>query len=200
MNASLADDLFLLTFNPETGRARHVKTRLIVNAGLFAELVLGHHLEDQDGKPVVSGGSPSDPAAATVLQEVESSRPRRWSSWIGKRRKLDEVRDRMVARGTVTVTPAFFGLGKRYLVEDVSTIRALCDRVAIAYDENVLVHRVPAHDRALAALAVAGGMSGLKWKEKRRLRARISELGEPIAPVPGALKKAIDTENAAASS
>ena len=207
MGESLPVRMFLLAFHPQKGKltARDELGHLL-RAAVLAELVLTGRLRDDGGKAVVAGEVPSDPVLASVWREVSESSPRSWGRWVGRGRKevFAAVRDQLAQARTIRVERArWLGLVPytRITLRDTREARRVAEQVRRALGGTQALSRVDGESGALAALAAAGQLRvAVSPAERRRNKARLERLGEPVAPVVKALRKAITTKRAAAAS
>src|SRR5215475_13016042 len=81
---SLPDQLFVLACDPERERlVRRMEAGYILRAAALVELQLRGNLRDGVGGPVVMGSTtPSEPVLRQVMEEIATSRPRRWGHWV----------------------------------------------------------------------------------------------------------------------
>ncbi|GHF51881.1 hypothetical protein FHX82_004085 [Amycolatopsis bartoniae] len=207
MGESLPAKMFLLAFHPVKGRlTSRDELGHLLRAAALAELVLSGRLRDDGGKAVVAGAVPSDPVLAAVWQEVSESSPRSWSRWVGRGRKeiFAAVRDLLADERVIRVEHArWLGLvpHTRITLRDTREARRLAEQVRRALVGTQAPSRVDGEIRVLAALAGAAQLRVvLSAADRRRNRARLDQLAEPIAPVAKALRKAITAKRAAAAS
>ncbi|MEV6304119.1 GPP34 family phosphoprotein [Actinoplanes sp. NPDC051861] len=202
---SLPQRVFLLAYDPEKGRFR-VGTNLgaMVRAAALADLYLDGRLTDENGRPAAADRRPGiDLVLATVLEEVASSRPRKWQSWIGRgqRATVSAVREQLSAGGWIRVEPRrILGLfpTTRVTLRDPRVRKNLLGRVSGALRDPV--GRVDLADAALVAIVAAGELGVVLSRRARRdAKRRIQELTDLSGPVGPALRKQIAAEAAAAA-
>jgi hypothetical protein len=206
---TLPERMYLISWDPDRRRFTGSGERdLLLRAAALADLVLAGVLRDADGRAVVVPGArpPADPFLAEVFAQVAArERPRRWQTWVNHRsgRATRLVRDRLAQARWVAVEPRrLLGIipADRVTARDPRAVRRLIDAAAATL-RAPRVDTVPETDAAAAALAAAAGLrTVLSRKEARARKERISALGERIAPVPTALRKAVSGRHAAAAS
>jgi hypothetical protein len=206
---TLPQRLYLLSWDRERKRFVGSGERdLLLRAGALAELLLTGLLADEAGRAVVVAGAkaPADPFLAEVFAQIEAAaKPKKWQSWVNHRagRAKRTVRDQLAAGRWVKVEQRrLLGMipADRVTVRDPLAVRKLVDAAAAAV-RAPRVDTVPAVDAAAAALAATANLrTVLPRKEARARKERITALGERIAPVPTALRKAISGRHAAAAS
>ncbi|WP_344455806.1 GOLPH3/VPS74 family protein, partial [Actinocorallia aurantiaca] len=84
---TLPQRIYLLALDPGKGRplmGTHLNE--LVRAAALADLYLSGHLTDERGRAAVAVRHPChDPVLEAVLEELASSRPRKWQHWVGRR-------------------------------------------------------------------------------------------------------------------
>ncbi|MEU8269221.1 GPP34 family phosphoprotein [Sphaerisporangium sp. NPDC049002] len=203
---SLHERVYLLAYDTERGRTaerRHLG--YLLRAGVLAELLIQGHLADATGGPVARTPAVADPLLDGVLQQIAGSRRRTWQHWVskGSGATAREVRDRLESGGWIRVEHGRF-LGvfptARVSVRDTRVVRQLVGMASTALRAGQPASRLDPRDAALAALAAAVRLRTVRPRAQwRALRKRSDELSEVVAPVPQALRKAIQTAEAAAA-
>lgn len=203
---TLPERLYLLSWDRERTRFTGSGERdLLLRAAALAELLLAGLLEDENGRAVVVAGAkpPTDTFLAEVFAQVgASARRKKWESWVNHRagRAKRAVRDQLAAGRWVKVEQRrLLGVfpADRVTARDPRAVHRLTD-AAVAALRAPRIDTVPDADAASAALAAAAGLrTVVSRKEARERKARITALGERIAPVPTALRKAISGRHAA---
>ncbi|GAA4208298.1 GOLPH3/VPS74 family protein [Actinocatenispora rupis] len=209
----LPDDLpsrmYLLALDPAKERlVARDRIGYLLRGAALADLLLAGALRDEQRKAVPTGlVADSDPFAADVLAEIAASgRPRDWRHWVRRqaRQARPRVRDRLVDNGFLTVeTRRVLGIfpSERLTVTDPRTYRAYVDGVGQALRGDRPVDRVEARDAAAVALAAAAELrTVLSGSERRSYKKRIEMLAESVDPVATAVRKAIQSDRAAAAS
>jgi hypothetical protein len=180
---------------------------LVVRAGALEDLRLAGIIEDDQGKVRVRAlRQLADPVASAVLREVRDSRPRPWRHWVrvhesqsarAVRDHLDDRRYLRVERRRILGIIPWTTVTAR----DRNAIQELRDTVL-----NTLTDRRPAaeidpHVAALVALAATGELGSVLPRALRRVhKRRIAELVGRVQPTAQALRKAIQSNRAAAAS
>jgi hypothetical protein len=203
---SLPERLYLLAYDIERKRLT-ARGRLgyLMRAAILAELLIQGHVADATGGPVTRTQALADPLFDDVLQQIASSRRRGWQHWVGKRHSqaLTQVRDRLEKGRWIRVERLrFLGIFPyaRITVRDTRVVRRLTATVATAVHGGTPVSRYDRRDAALVALAaMARVRAGLPRADWRAARTRVDTMGDTIAPIPRALRKAIQAAEAAAA-
>jgi hypothetical protein len=161
----LSDDLYLICFAEQTGRA--VVTEAVAGfglaGGLLAELVLGAHVTIHDGLlyPVTGAAAPTDLPLREILQAVAGQRqPQATGTWLRflAADAVSDVRARMCAAGLLTrVRTRRLGVtGRdRYLPTDSNTAAWPAIRLA---RQLCTGEQMPLQDGVLAGLVQATGL------------------------------------------
>ncbi|MQA12513.1 MAG: GPP34 family phosphoprotein [Pseudonocardiaceae bacterium] len=220
---SLPTRLYLLAYDTRKRRLT-ARDRLgfALRAAALADLLLHGWLRDDSGKAVLGGAAAGrsatstaasgaaaaelDPVLASILHEIERSRPRRWQHWVRKnsRRAAPAVRDQLAAARVIKVEKHRI-LGtiphNRITVRDTRKLNQLSREVARAAHGSRPVARLDPATGALAAIAAAAEFPTVfsmsqRWKHRRR----IAELNQLAAPVLAALRIVIRQRRSAASS
>jgi hypothetical protein len=161
----LSDDLYLICFAEQTGRAvvTDAVAGLGLAGGLLAELVLGGHLIVHDGLvyPAAGVGAPADATLRAVLHAVAGQRqPRDVGMWLRflAGDAVCDVRARMGTAGLLTRvrTCRFGGRGRQvYLPTDSNAAAWPAIRLARQLCTGELL---PVQDGVLAGLVAATGL------------------------------------------
>jgi hypothetical protein len=203
---SLHERLYLLAYDTERRRM----TRLwhlgyLVRAGILAELLLQGHLADATGGPVVRTPAVADPLLDGALQQIAASRRRTWQHWVskGSGSSVRQVRERLELGGWIRVERVrvlgIFPMAK-VTVRDTRVVKRLVTTVATALRGGQRASRLDPRDAGLAALAATVRLrTVLPRAQWRASRKRSDELADVVAPVPRALRKAIQAAEAAAT-
>lgn len=204
---SLAANLFLLAFDLRKERLiSRQELGYFLRAACLAELLMTGHLVDKSGKAMV--GTPPVgllPAPTAVWEKIAEAPPRSWRRWISADRKLafDLARDELAAAGVIKVEHRrLLGLfpSTRITPRQPYVARRLQEQVDRAIRGGQPVTRIDPTIRTLAALAGAGELRAvLSWTERRRYKARLTQLAEPIEPITTALRRAIAAQRQAVS-
>lgn len=202
----LHEQLYLLAL--DTGRQRSAagwRLGHLLRAGMLAELLIQGHLDDAAGGPAAKTTAVADPLLAAVLHQIAESRRRSWQHWVGKRTgpAVREVRAKLAADGWIRAEPGRV-LGilpvTRVTVRDTRVLKRLVGTATTALRPGQTVARLDPRDAGLAALAAVVKLrTVLPRAEWRAARGRGEELGTVVAPVPRALRKAIQAAEAAAA-
>jgi hypothetical protein len=206
---SLAERLYLLSYDPERKRFTGSGERgLLLRAAALTELLAARALRDEDGKAVAVPGArpPQDPLLALVLEEVAASgRSRTWQHWVRHRARHARglVRDRLAAARWVRVQQrrmlGIFPVDD-VTVRDTRAVRRIADSARSAL-HGVRPEGVAEADAAAVALAAAARLRTVVSRaEAKQRKDRIDALTARTGPVPKALRKAVDSQHAAAAS
>lgn len=195
---SLAASLYLLTYDPRTGKPTGAHTGYLVRAAALTELVQRGMLTDADGRPCpVPDAGTGDPALDGLLELIGESRPRTWQTWVGHQPRLTEhaVRDQMVAAGYLRSSGRrVLGLfpAREYTLERADAVAGMRDEVVGVLLGGQPVAEVSEREAALVALAAAGELRTVVTATDAKVRKdRIIELGERCQGVGSALEKVI---------
>ncbi|MEU4221820.1 GPP34 family phosphoprotein [Actinoplanes sp. NPDC026623] len=202
---SLPQRVFLLAYNPDKGRVclgTHLGAML--RAAALAELYLGGHLTDEGGGAAVGARRPGhDPVLEAILEEIAGSKPRKWQSWVdrGQRATVGAVRRQLADAGVVRLEPRrILGLfpTTRVTVRDPRVRKELLRRLSGTL-RNPIGRTDPA-DAALVTIVAAGNLKlVLDRRTKRANKRRIEGLTELTGPIGPALRKSVQTAEAAAA-
>ncbi|GII80577.1 hypothetical protein Sru01_55590 [Sphaerisporangium rufum] len=203
---TLPERLYLLAYDPRRGRpVAGFRLGYLLRAGILAELLLRGDLTDTGGRPKAARAHSADPLLDPVLQQIAAARPRSWQRWVSRATgaAVRDVRARLAAGGWIRLeTHRVLGIFPytKVTVRDPRVPKQLASTAASALKGGRPVERLAPADAALAALAAAVRLrTVLPRAEWRGVRHRAEELGDPIHPVPGALKKAVQQAEAAAA-
>ncbi|MEV6987249.1 GPP34 family phosphoprotein [Sphaerisporangium sp. NPDC051017] len=203
---TLPERLYLLTYDVEKKRMTYCSERgYLMRAGILAELLLAGHIADATGGPVAQAKTVADPLLDETLQMVAASRRRTWQHWVnkGSGAAARQVRDRLESGGWIRVERGRvlgFIPRTKVTVRDTRVPKRLASTVASALRGPHPASRLDPRDAALAALAATLRLKTVMPRaDWRARRVRGEELAEVVAPVPWALRKAIQAAQAAAS-
>lgn len=207
---TLVQRMFLLAYDPERNRlAARDRLGLALRAAALQELLDAGFLADRAGKAVASGQRGSAPEGAlqraVYTRVAESSRERGWRSWIRnqERAAVPAVRDELARLRVVKVDEVRALLVIRYRTVSLRQPRLrteVADAVRDALRSTVPPSRVPRPAAAALCLADAASLrTVLSARESRAARARITELADPLSPLPTALRKAVRDKQASSS-
>lgn len=202
---TLPQRIYLLALDPERGRPpMGVHLNELVRAAALADLYLAGHLSDEKGRAVVAVRHPChDPVLEAVLEELSSARRHRWQYWVGRRGRQTAaaVRDQLADGGWVRVEKhKILGVfpTRRITPRDARLPGRLRHRVTAALRDPL--PRIDPADAALVALAEAGRLRNILDRGARRThKRRLADLKARTGPLPTALRKAIDAQDAAAA-
>jgi hypothetical protein len=206
------DDLpartYLLALDPRKERlVARDRVGYLLRGAALAELLLAGALRDEHRKAVPTGlVATVDPFTAGVLAEITASpRPRDWRHWVRRRarRARPAVRDRLADNGVLRVeTSRVLGVFpvERLTVTDPRAYQGYVDAVGRALRGDAPVERVDPRDAAAVALAAAAELrTVLSGAERRRYKKRVAMLAESVGPAVTAVRKAIQSDRAAAA-
>lgn len=204
---TLPEKVFLLAFDSRRGRLPGgFELGYTIRAAALAELLLRGHLRDESGKArVAKPASGLDLLLREVWEEIEPAAPRSWRRWIarGRGRAVRATRDLLAEKKVISVEKRrFLGLFPvtRITLRRPRPAHQLAEEVGRAIRGGQPVGRVDPRVGALAALVSAGPIrTVIGFSERRRFKKRLATLGEPIEPIPAALRKVIATMRSAAS-
>ena len=198
---SLAARIYLSAYDPTrrrlTGRG---ELGVLMRAAALTEQLHAGRLHDVDGRPAVQG-----PAGGPLLTEIEASRPRPWTHWVGRGEKAmwREVQDGLVAARLIRLEPRrilgifpFTGV----VVLDPMVVHRLHEAMSRILRDHGPADRADFRDAALVGLAAAGGLrTAFDRRTAREHRARIAELSTVAGPAVAAARKVIKARQAAAT-
>ncbi|MBE1502522.1 hypothetical protein H4696_009622 [Amycolatopsis lexingtonensis] len=177
------------------------RVALLVRAAALTDLVLRGLVTDADGRPVVTGaGGTGHLVLDDLLAELAADPHRKWRARVrrGARGTLESLEAQLGAAGTISLrTTRVLGLfpRRRPVVRDRAEAAALHDEVASALRST---DRVPPGIAALTALAAAAELGAvLPRADRRRYKARITQLEDQAGAAVPALRKVIREVNAA---
>ncbi|MGW1344892.1 GOLPH3/VPS74 family protein [Kribbella sp. NPDC002412] len=204
---ALAARLFLLAYDPSTGRLAGRWTRLgrILRAAALADLQLRGNLADDNGRArLTKVADPVDPVLAGVLNDIRRIGPRKWRTWIDRRhgRIVRDVRDELERARLIKVEHyRVLGLfpADRITLRHPLVRRQLLRNATDALRPARLVTRVDLRDAAVVTLAATGDLRTVLTKDQRkRHKDRLAQLAVRVGPVVPALKKALQQSNSQA--
>jgi len=195
---SLAARLFLLAYDPATGRlVSRSKLGQMLRAAALIDLQLNGQLVDEDDRAhvKVQAGRPRNAITASVLDDISASSPRRWRHWIDRHHRgiLREVRDELVHARLIKVESH-----RRFWVipaERITLRQPLVRRqLLLAATDTLrparLVTRIDLRDAAIVVLAATGDLRTVLSKDQRvRHKDRLAQLAVRVGPVVPALRK-----------
>jgi hypothetical protein len=200
----LPDRAFLVAYDVEkkklSGGESHGQ---LIRAAALVELTLAGRLVDDNGKPRDTGGRTGDPVLDAVLDQIAQSKPRTWRHWVEKDAKVtyQAVRDRLAANRVIAVTEgAMLGIFPKKVVH-VRDTRIVREQVA-GLRQVVLggtpTERLDQRDVALVPLVAAVELNTVfSGRERRDHRDRIRVLAESAGPAAKALRKVVESQQAA---
>ncbi|HET6297874.1 MAG TPA: GPP34 family phosphoprotein [Kribbella sp.] len=200
--------LFLLAYDPATGRlASRSRLGQMLRAAALIDLQLSGHLGDDDDRAQVKvqRGRPHDPIAASMLDDISASSPRKWRYWIDRHHRgiLREVRDELERARLIKVEPhRRFGLfpAERITLRQPLVRRQLLQAATDTLRPARLVTRIDLRDAALVVLAATGDLRTVVSKDQRdRHKDRLAQLAVRVGPVVPALRKSVQASAAAAA-
>jgi Golgi phosphoprotein 3 (GPP34) len=205
---ALPGRLYLLAYDRQKGKLRGgAFLAYALRAAALADLNLSGHLVDEGGKVHTAiGPTPKDPFLKAVLDQIGESKPRSWQHWVTKSvgQAPRAVRDQLEHAGWLRIEPRrilgiipadTIGLRQEHLVarlltESLNPLR-----------RGQLIARIDRRQAALVALAATAGLpTVLSGAERRQHKQRLLEFADRGGPAITALRKAIESHNAAASS
>lgn len=204
---SLPARMFLLAWLPEKRRVSGGgNLGLVLRAAALTDLYLSGALADEGGKPhVTARADPADPLLAEVLRQIREEPPRSWRRWVekGNRAATGQIRDQLAAGGRIRVERhTALGVFRAYRVtvrDPLMAKRLVADTARLLSGSGALADVDP-RAAATAALAATGGIPTVGgWRERHRQRARIAALADRSGPAVPALRRAIQSRQAASS-
>jgi hypothetical protein len=204
---SLAARLFLLAYDPSTGRlvGRWTKLGRILRAAALVDLQLSGNLADDNGRArLTKAADPVDPVLAGVLRDIRRVGPRKWRTWVDRRHGaiVREVRDELERARLIKVERyRILGLfpAHRITLRHPLVRRQLLRNATDTLRPARLVTRIDLRDAAVVVLAATGELRTVLTKDQRkRHKDRLAQLTVRVGPVPPALKKAIQQANSSA--
>jgi hypothetical protein len=221
---SLPARLYLLTYDEgKDCLRRQSNLGLTLRAAALTELYLTGQISDADGRPRATAptaaarreragrdrtgrdraGRPGEELLAALLEEIATSRPRRWKTWVrrGARRCPGQVRAELAARGALRIDRSTV-LGviplTRVEARDRRAVKALVTQTRRTLRGTSMSPPRP-REAATVALAAAGGFRSVATRrELRAYRSIVNELTAAAGPAVPALVRAIRDEQHAA--
>ncbi|MFI7065898.1 GPP34 family phosphoprotein [Kribbella sp. NPDC050124] len=204
---ALAARIFLLAYDPSTGRLTGRWTRLgrTLPAAALIDLQLSGNLADDNGRArLTKAADPVDPVLAAVLNDIRRIGPRKWRTWIDRRhgRIVREVRDELERARLIKVEHyRILGLfpADRITLRHPLVRRQLLRNATDTLRPARLVTRVDLRDAAVISLAATGDLHTVLTKDQRkRHKDRLAQLAVRVGPVVPALKKALQQSHSSA--
>ncbi|MFD2417062.1 GPP34 family phosphoprotein [Amycolatopsis pigmentata] len=202
---SLPEKLFLLAVDARQERLRGgLELGYALRAAALADLLLRGHLRDESGKACVAKpASGLDPLLQGVWEEVERAGRCSWRRLInrGRGQAIRATRDALAGAGVIRVGKRrVLGLFPATKITLRGSVHRLADEVGRAIRGGGPVARIDPDVAALAVLASAIPLrTVISVGERRRFKKRRAALGEPIEPIPDALRRVIANARAVAS-
>lgn len=205
---ALAARLFLLAYDPQTGRltGRWTKLGRILRAAALVDLQLRGNLADDNGRArLTKAADPVDPVLAGVLKDIRRVGPRKWRTWIDRRHGaiVREVRDELERARLIKVEHyRILGLipADRITLRHPLVRRQLLRNATDTLRPARLVTRIDLRDAAVVTLAATGDLRTVLSKDQRvRHKSRLDQLAVRVGPVVPALKKALQQAQASAA-
>lgn len=204
MDVSLAEELLLLAYNDETGRATTGSTELDCGlaGAVLLELALAGRIDIVDGRvSVVDATATGDPVTDGVLERLaRAGKARKAEWWVGKLRSktrpgvLARLTERGILRQERHKIMGLFPV-RRYPSVDPAVESAVRARLDLAVMKGV---EPDVRTAALASLLHACGLARRTFPElnRRQLKARMKEIDEGQW-AGAAVRKAIQSIHAA---
>lgn len=202
---SLPARVYLLAHDPHKQKlASSDRIGLTLRAAALAELYLGGHLTDDNGRPKAAGHAVTgDPLLADLHRLIAAAKPMPWHRWISKEEKRfrAQVRDHLADQKIIRVEPRrILGIfpSERIIMRDNRLVTQLRQSVS-----RTLRSGEPHSDRRDAAMTALVAAAKLRLvidrKHARERKQRIKQLSETTGPILAALHKAIVNKQAAAA-
>jgi hypothetical protein len=192
---SLAARVFLVAYDPSRGRpANRSKLGKLMKAAALTELQLAGHVADDNGRiRAVAAAPPLDPVLAGLLEEIRTTRPRRWRYWIDRRpgALVRRVKEQLEGERLIKVER------RRIFPDRIDVRHPLVRRQLLqaAHDTlrpSRLVSRVDLRDAAIVVLAATADLRTVLTREQRnRHKDRLAQLAVRLGPVVPALKRSL---------
>ncbi len=205
---ALAARLFLLAYDPSTGRlaGRWTKLGRTLRAAALVDLQLSGNLADDNGRArLTTAADPVDPVLAGVLKDIRRVGPRKWRTWVDRHhgRIVRDVRDEL-ERARLIKVERYHALGlfpaHRITLRHPLVRRQLLRNATDTLRPARLVTRVDLRDAAVVVLAATGDLRTVVTKDQRkRHKDRLAQLAVRVGPVVPALKKALQQSQAASA-
>ncbi|MBM7785285.1 GOLPH3/VPS74 family protein [Tenggerimyces flavus] len=204
---TLPGRLYLLAYDRQKRRVRGGGFfGYALRAAALADLYIAGRLVDENGKVHTAiGPTPTEPLLKTVLEEVSESKPRTWQHWVTKSvgKAPRAVRDQLERAGWLKIEPRRIlgifpadeiGLRQEHLVAKLLT------EALHPLRNGQLVARTDKRQAALLALAATASLPTiLSSAERRQYKQRLVEFADRAGPAVPALRKAIESHQAANS-
>jgi hypothetical protein len=186
-SALLPYRMYLTAYDADQGKLYdRTRTAFLVQAAIFAELLLSGYLVDADGLAQVARNGPAgDPVLDAILQNVASAE-RSWKAHIrhGYKDSLRETEEGLVRRGELRQSRTrILGLMPRQgtVALNSSSVRQLQGRLASLLRGSEPASQVDARDATAAALAGYGRVpTVITRSEARERRDRVHELASAV--------------------
>jgi hypothetical protein len=202
---SLPARMYLLAYDTDKRRmTAGSQLGYVLRAAALTDLMLAGALADAGGKVRAQPGrAATDPLLDAVRQQIAASRPRSWRHWVSKSAgpMKREVRDQLAAAGWIRAEPhRVLGLFPRVkvTVRDPRVVKRLAAMVSAALREPI--GQIDPRDAALVALAASGELKTVLPRARRRQhKERITRLSDRTGPAALALRKVVQSTQAAAA-
>jgi hypothetical protein len=194
---SLPARVYLLAHDPEKHKlASGDRIGLALRAAALAELYLGGHLSDDNGRPKATGlPVKGDPLLAELLHLVAGAKPMPWHRWISKEESKfrAKVRDQLAHQKFIRVEPRrILGIfpSERIIMRENRPVAQLRQTVSRTLRGGEA--QPDKHDAAMTALVAEAKLRlVIDRRHARERKHRIKQLSETTGPILAALHKAI---------
>lgn len=198
-SASLPYRMYLAAYDADQDKLYdRTRTAFLVQAAIFAELLLSGYLTDAGGiAQVARDGGTGDPLLDAILQNVASAK-RSWKAHIrhGYKDSLHATEEGLVRRGELRQgRTRTLGLIPRQstIALNPSSVRQLQGRLASVLRGSEPASQVDARDATAAALAGYGRVpTVITRKEARKRRDRVRELASAVRDLAPGLANAME--------
>jgi hypothetical protein len=198
-SASLPYRMYLAAYDADQDKLYdRTRTAFLVQAAIFAELLLSGYLTDAEGiAQVARDGGTGDPLLDAILQNVASAK-RSWKAHIrhGYKDSLHATEEGLVRRGELRQSRIrTLGLIPRQstIALNPSSVRQLQGRLASVLRGSEPASQVDARDATAAALAGYGRVpTVITRKEARKRRDRVRELASAVRDLAPGLANAME--------
>ncbi|MFI5956709.1 GPP34 family phosphoprotein [Cryptosporangium sp. NPDC051539] len=204
--------LFLLAYDPKKHRLTNRNhLGVLLRAAVLTELVFDGCLADSDGRVAAEAGRAAgrisgDPVLGPVLADVAGgSRPRKWQSWVDRKTgaTVSAVREQLAAENLIRAERRkLLGLIPVWNIElrDVRLRSKLAENARRTLRGGEPVDRIDRRDAAVVALAAAGELGIVVSRgDRRQFKRRLETLSAHVGPTVQALRKAVQSQQAAAA-